>query len=89
MEHIMTYLSDKNNDDDEETEPRSVDTTGSLEWDLINSVTVVSPGLAEADMGEADGAPGEESSKTGQSNEPVEDSLTSRRQVHVLSLIHI
>jgi hypothetical protein len=78
-----SYLSNEDNNNDANANPGANNTTSSLEWDLIQGVSVVSPGLAEADMGEADGAPGEESSKTGQSNEPVEDSLTSRRQVHV------
>jgi hypothetical protein len=78
-----TYLSNKDQDDDEETEPRSVDTTSSLEWDLVDGVAVVSPSLAETDVGKADGAPSEEGSKTGQSDEPVKDRLTSRSKVHV------
>jgi len=44
---------------------------------------VVSPGLAETNVGQADGAPGEEGSETGKGNEPVKDGRTSGSQVHV------
>jgi hypothetical protein len=46
-------------------------------------VAVVSPRLAETDVGQADGSPGEEGSKTRQGDEPVEDDDTGGSQVHV------
>jgi hypothetical protein len=77
------YLGNEDDDDDGETEPRTGDTTSSLEWDLVKSVAVVSPRLTETDVGQADGSPGEEGGKTGQRNEPVEDDDTGSSQVHV------
>ena len=44
---------------------------------------MVSPSLAEADVGKTDGTPGEEGSKTRQRNEPVEDLLTGSADLHV------
>jgi hypothetical protein len=46
-------------------------------------MAVVSPCLAETDVGQADGSPGEEGSKTRQRDEPVEDDNTGGSQVHV------
>jgi hypothetical protein len=78
-----TYLSDEHEEDEEETEPRTVDTGDSLEGNLIESVTMVLPRAAEANVSKADGAPGEESGKTRKRKQPVEDLLTSGSQVHV------
>jgi hypothetical protein len=47
-----------------------------LEGDLIQSVTVVLPGLSESDMAKADRAPGKQSSQTGQSLKPNEDGVS-------------
>ena len=80
---MTTYLSDEDKEDDEETDPRAIDTTNSLEWDLIKGVAMVHPGLSEANMSQADGAPGKERSKTRKRKKPVEDCLTSGSQVHV------
>jgi len=44
---------------------------------------VVCPSLAETDVGQADGAPCEQSGKTGQGDEPVKDSHTGSDQVQV------
>lgn len=44
---------------------------------------MVGPSLAEANVGQADGAPCEEGSETGQGDKPVEDGSTSSSQVHV------
>lgn len=55
----LSYLSSQNHDDDADTDPRADDTTSSLEGDLVESVSVVCPGLAETNVGQADGAPGE------------------------------
>lgn len=83
MKCDRTYLSHQDDDDDTKTNPGSDKATGSLEWDLINGVTVVSPGLTEADMSQANGTPSEQGSKTGQRDKPVEDDLTGRGNVHV------
>lgn len=76
-------LSDQDEDDEDETEVRAIDTTSGLEGNLIQSVTLESPSLAEADMGQADGTPGEEGGKTRQGEEPVEDNDTGSAQVDV------
>lgn len=47
-----------------------------------------SPSLAESDVREADGAPGEKRSETRELEEPVEDGLTGRNQVHVAECAH-
>lgn len=44
---------------------------------------MVGPSLAETDVCQADGAPSEESSETGEGEEPVEDNFTGGSQVHV------
>ena len=49
-ERMVTYLCTEDNEDNEETKPGPVNTTGSLERNLIDSVTVVSPSLAEANV---------------------------------------
>lgn len=56
------YLSNQNNEDEEKTKIRSIDTTDGLEGDLVESAAVVSPRSAESDVCQTDGAPGEESS---------------------------
>ena len=76
-------MSDEHNGNDENTNPRAIDTAGSLERNLVQSVSVIGPSLAETDVGHADGSPSEEGSKTGQGNEPVKDRCTSGSQVHV------
>lgn len=77
------YLSNQNNEDEEKTKIRSIDTTDGLEGDLVESAAVVSPRSAESDVCQTDGAPGEESSQTGQSLEPSEDFLTRGTDVDV------
>jgi hypothetical protein len=72
---------DEDENTEDKTEPRAIDTTDGVEGDLVESVTVVGPGLAEADVGKADGAPGEESGETGKSKQPVEDGDTGRGEV--------
>ena len=66
-------LGDEDEEDEEETEVGAVDTTDSLEGNLVSGVSVVGPGRAEADVGQADAAPSEEGGKTGKGEEPVED----------------
>jgi len=75
-DQMKSYLCHQDDDDNENTDPRANDTTSGLERNLIQGVSVVSPSLAEANMGEADGAPGEESGKSRERDEPVEDNLT-------------
>ena len=70
-------LSDEDEEDDEKTEIRTIDTADGLERNLIKGMPVVRPSFAEADMSQADGAPGEEGSETRQSEQPIEDSRPS------------
>ena len=83
-----TYLGNEDNDDDYESQPRAVDTTDGFERYLVEGVSVVGPGLAETDMGQADGTPGEEGGHTRKLNQPTEDNLTISSQVHVCKSTH-
>ena len=73
-------LGDEHEDDEDESDPRAVHTKDSLEGELVSGVAVILPGGAEADVGEADGAPGEERREARKGNEPVEDLYTSGSQ---------
>lgn len=77
------YLSNEDEHDEAETEPRAPDAEDGLEGQLVEGVAVVSPSVAEANVREADAAPGEESSETGQRLEPVEGDGTAGGQGHV------
>lgn len=57
-------LRDEDDDGHEEADPGTVDTENVLERDLVEGVTLALPGSAEADVGKADGTPGEEGGKT-------------------------
>lgn len=76
-------LSNKDDNDHDETAPRTVDTTDGLEWNLVNGVTVIFPCASESDVCKADRSPGEESSETRQGKEPLEDERTSRGQINI------
>lgn len=76
-------LGNEHKNDEDETEPRTVDASNGLEGDLVQSVAVVLPGGTEANVGHADGAPGEQSGQTRQRLEPGEDDGTARAQVDV------
>lgn len=77
------YLSNEDNEDEDKANPGSADAKGGMERDLVESAAVELPGRSEADVGQADGAPGEESGKTGKSEEPVEDDNTAGAVRHV------
>lgn len=81
--HETTYLCHQNNDDNTDTNPGSDDTTGSLEGDLVQSVSLGQPSLAEANMSITDGSPSKEGCETGQSRQPAEDNITSAYKVDV------
>ena len=72
-------MSHEDEDDEDKANPRADDTTDGLEWDLIESVSMMLPCAAETDVCVTDGSPGEKSSKTRKRKEPIKD----------LSLIHI
>ena len=76
-------MSDEDNDDNDQTEPGSVNATSSLERNLVDGMTVISPGPAEADVTKADRAPSEQSGKTRQRDKQGEDGHTGRGKVHV------
>lgn len=77
------YLSCKDENVKRQSEVRAPDAADGLEGDLVGGVAVVGPGLAEADVGEADGAPGEQSGQRRQREEPVEHNLALRVKVDV------
>jgi hypothetical protein len=76
-------LSNENHNDYAKTQPGAVDTADGFERNLVDGVSVVRPCLAEANVGQADGTPGEEGSHTGELEQPSEDELTIGSQVHV------
>ncbi len=75
-----TYLCNQANKVEEQAEVRSVDTESSLEWNLIQGVTVVLPCVAEANVGKTDGTPSEESRQAGEGLKPSEDFRPTRAQ---------
>lgn len=77
------YLSCKDENVKRQSKVRAPDAADGLEGDLVGGVAVVGPGLAEADVGEADGAPGEQSGQRRQREEPVEHNLALRVKVDV------
>lgn len=73
-------VEESGNQDEEakgKTDPRSSDTKDGLVWNLIKSAAVVSPCASESDVSKNDGSPGEEGSKTGKTEEPGEDDLST------------
>jgi len=72
----MTYLSNKDEADEAETDPGADDTKGGPERNLIQSVALSGPSLAEANVGKADRTPSEKSRETRKSQEPVKDLST-------------
>jgi len=78
-----TYSGGQDKNAEDETDPCTSDTEDSLERNLVKGVSLKSPSLAETNVSKADGAPGEESSKTGKREEPVEDNLSVSVQSNV------
>lgn len=58
------YLSDQDQNNKTQTQIGSVNTTNGMEWDFIQGTAVVLPRIAEADVGQTDGAPSEERRQT-------------------------
>lgn len=77
------YLSDQDENDKNETEPRTVDAKDSAERQFLESVAVICPSLTESDMCETDAAPRKQCSETRQSEKPVKDNSTSSSFAHV------
>lgn len=78
-----TYLSDEDENDENEADPGAIDAANSCEGNLVNRVAVVSPGSPEADVGNTDATPGEQRGQTGQGDQPVEYNLPAPVQVDV------
>lgn len=76
-------LSGERDEDQEQPEPGPSGAEKSLEWNLIERSALSSPRLSEPDVGKADRAPGEERSKTGKREQPVEHKTTGRSQCDV------
>lgn len=81
MQQGGTYSGQQDKNAEDETQPRTIDTTDGLEGDLVKSVAVVLPCLAEPNVGQANRAPGEKRSETREGDEPVEDNLALGVQV--------
>ena len=79
---MVTYLCTEDNEDNEETKPGPVNTAGSLERNLVKSVAVVDPGLAEADVDERDGGPDEESADSTEVNDVLVGRCATGGVVH-------
>ena len=79
----MTYLSNEDNDYEDEAQPRAINATSSTEGDLIESVAIVSPGRAEADVCHAYTTPCEEGGQTRQRHQQVEDDLAALVEVDI------
>ena len=60
----MAYLSNEHEDDNRQSDPRTPNPEDCLEGQLVESVAMVLPSGPEADVGEADTAPGEEGRET-------------------------
>ena len=78
-----TYLSDEHEDDEDEAKPGAPNAEDGLEGQLVKGVALVLPCSAETDVGEADGAPCEQSRQARELEEPLEYSLTRGSQVDV------
>jgi len=76
-------LSDKDETQEDETEPRSVDTSSGGERKLLDRVTLNLPGLSESNVAHADGHPGEDGGKTRKGQEPVKDLTTVSGDVDI------
>jgi len=57
-EQSHVELSDKTDDVEEKTDPRTPDSESSFEWKFVQRVSLYAPGFAKADMSGADRAPG-------------------------------
>ena len=73
----------KDETQEDETEPRSVDTSSGGERKLLDRVTLNLPGLSESNVAHADGHPGEDGGKTRKGQEPVKDLTTVSGDVDI------
>ena len=65
-------LGDEHEYVEDEAEPRAVDADLRFEGQLVERVALQAPGAAEADVCQADGAPGEDGGESGEGVQPVE-----------------
>lgn len=72
----MAYLGNKDETDEAETDPGADNTKSSPEGNLIQSVALSGPSLAEPNVSKANRTPGEQGRETGESQEPVKDLST-------------
>lgn len=63
-------LSDEDQGDEDDTEPRAINTAHSLERQFVNGVSLDGPSTTEANVAKADRQPGEESGETRESQQP-------------------
>lgn len=78
-----TYLSSKDDEADEQPNPRSGDAKDCSEWDFVERVSVIFPCRAETNMSQTDGGPGEENSKSRKGLQPVENSRPRGVEVNI------
>ena len=72
-------LRNKDQHVEEKADPGADDARLGAEGELVEFVTLLFPGFAEADMGEADGAPGEDGGETGDGLHPGEGMVLGAR----------
>lgn len=78
-----SYLSDEAEDVEGETDVRAVHATEGAERDLVQGVALLEPRGAEADVGQADGAPSEKGGETRQGEQPVKDGRALSVEVNI------
>jgi len=69
-------LGDEAEDVESQTDPGTDCAEHGSEWQVISGSAILSPGLAESNVCEADGAPGEEVGETGDGKQPGKDGST-------------
>ena len=77
------HLGDEDEAEEDETEPRTVDTSGGGEGKLLDRVSLSFPGGSESDVAHANRHPGEDGRETREGQEPVKDRATGARDVDV------
>lgn len=75
-------LSDEDQAQNDQRQPRAPNTTQGAEGELVNGVSLDLPGPPEAQVGDIDGHPGENRGKTRQRKQPIKEGRSDVR-VHL------
>lgn len=76
-------MSNETEDVQDQSEPRSQDTSGTSEWNLLQGVSLSLPCRPEPDVAETDRTPSEEGGESRERKQPVEDGATAWGNVDV------